>query len=485
MKATIAALTAERDSHTAHIGMITSQHSEALSALQNLQTNSASQAAKLTDLEHRLQHAQSDAQSSFRRAEDAERSHRNLQNENVGLMASLNEMRPKLVELTEEKLNLTDRVGVLEAQKRELKATVGKVEEELDGARAQAETLTQEREKGESAKATEVERLKREIEETKTHATHVEDEHQGALASVRDLEAERGIHRQAVERYQHEIDRLDAELAALRGQMGILQGEAVEAQAQHEQALSALEDTRVVLERSNTEIESLRGEVVAHEEEAARLKEKLAAATTTPEPSPKSHGVRKASLGQEILAVEDSIGLSAAKGRVRALEAEVFDEQAKGHTLQKRIQELEHELSTRPKVLVPKNSTNGHANHTYLPHSQPSLPKISSSASQHSHTSEKANGNAHSDTLPANAIDEGLAPEQRHKRRVSLHMLKARIEGELMPRASRGVSTLEPTEEEGQHSDVERPKTVPRRPQFMDENHVFWCSCCRGDLVVL
>ena len=485
MKSTIAALTAERDSHTTHIGTLTAQHSEATSALQSLQTSLSSQAVKLTDFEHRLQQAQSEAQAAFRRADDAERSHKNLQNENVGLMASLNEMRPKLVELTEEKLNLTDRVGTLEAQKRELHAVVGKVEEERDEARARVEALTQEREKGESVKTSEVERLKREIEETKTHATQVEDELQGAHASVRDLEAGRGIHRQAVERYQHEMDRLDAELAALRVQMGALQGEAVEAQTQHEQALSALEDTQVVLERANTEVESLRGDLVAREEEVAQLRGKLAAASTTPGPSAKSGGVRKASLGQEILAVEESIGLSSAKSRIRALEAEVFDEQAKGHTLQKRIQELEHELSTRPKVLVPKNPTNGHTNQTYLPHSQPLFPKISSSASQHSQTSEKANGHAHPGTLPTNNIDEAIAPEQRHKRRVSLHMLKARIEGELRPRASRGASSLEPTKEEGQLSDTERPKAVPRRPQFMDENHVFWCSCCRGDLVVL
>ena len=486
MKTTIAALTAKRDSHIAHISTLTAEHSEATSALQNFRTNLASQTAKLTNLEHRLQQTQSDAQTAFKRAEDAERSHKNLQNENVGLMASLNEMRPKLVELTEEKLNLTDRVGTLEAQKRELQAAVGKVEEELDETRVQVEVLTQEREKGQNAKASEMERLKREIEETKTHTTQVEDELQGALASVRDLEAERGIHRQAVERYQHEMDRLDAELAALRVQIGTLQGEAVETQAQHDQALTAFEDTRVVLERANMEIESLRGDLVAREEEIAQLRERLAAGSTTPEPSSRSGGTKRASLGQEILAVEESIDLSAAKSRIRALEAEVFDKQAKGHTLQKQIQELEHELSMRPRVLVPKNPTNGHTNHSYVPHSQPPFPKISSSASQHSHTSEKTNGNAYSATLPANTIDDGLAPEQRHKRRVSLHMLKARIEGELMPRASRGISHLEPTKEEGaEQSNVERPKTAPRRPQFMDENHVFWCSCCRGDLVVL
>ena len=486
MKATIATLTAKRDSHIAHINTLTAEHSEATSALQNLRANLSSLTVKLTNLEHRLQQVQSDAQAASRRAEDAERSHKNLQNENVGLMTSLNEMRPKLVELTEEKLNLTDRVGTLEAQKRELQAAVGKFEEERDETRAQVEVLTQEREKGQSAKASEVERLKREVEETKAHATQVEDELQGALASVRDLEAERGIHRQAIERYQHEMDRLDAELAALRVQMGALQGEAVEAQARQEQALAALEDTRVVLERANTEVESLRGDLAAHEEEIALLREKLATRSTAPEPSGKNGGVRKASLDQEMLAVEESFGLSSAKSKIRALEAELFDKQAREHTLQKQIQELEHELSIRPKVLVPKNPTNGHTNHSYVPHSQPPLTKISSSASQHSHTSEKTNGHPYSATLPANTIDEGLAPEQRHKRRVSLHMLKARIEGELIPRSSRGLSHLEPTKEEGvQQSDVGRPKTAPRRPQFMDENHVFWCSCCRGDLVVL
>jgi len=80
-------------------------------------------------------------------------------------------------------------------------------------------------------------------------------------------------------------------------------------------------------------------------------------------------------------------------------------------------------------------------------------------------------------------IDANLPPEIRHKRRVSLSMLKARMDGE------RGVTSLNhkvrkdlpTTAEEGA-----APKRQPTsRHQFLDESHVFWCHSCRGDLVSL
>jgi myosin protein heavy chain len=82
---------------------------------------------------------------------------------------------------------------------------------------------------------------------------------------------------------------------------------------------------------------------------------------------------------------------------------------------------------------------------------------------------------------------------------VSLGMLKARIDSEMMATAagtappSRVASPL--------HAEVaERGSPLPprmdphatnsvqsshKRPQFLDESHIFWCHSCKGELVVL
>ncbi|KAK0466295.1 uncharacterized protein EV420DRAFT_1617576 [Desarmillaria tabescens] len=89
----------------------------------------------------------------------------------------------------------------------------------------------------------------------------------------------------------------------------------------------------------------------------------------------------------------------------------------------------------------------------------------------------------------------GLSPETRHKRKVSLSMLKARIESEsaagLFHPASRNLS---PVPSESSHGRDSQPSSPPPnhphhhptpRPQFLDDSHVFWCHSCRGDLVIL
>ena len=73
----------------------------------------------------------------------------------------------------------------------------------------------------------------------------------------------------------------------------------------------------------------------------------------------------------------------------------------------------------------------------------------------------------------------------RHKRKVSLGMLKARIDSEL---AAVGPAPLALSRAVSPHAGL---PSVPedhygaRRPQFLDESHIFWCHSCRGELVIL
>ncbi|KAJ3015151.1 hypothetical protein NUW54_g1120 [Trametes sanguinea] len=102
---------------------------------------------------------------------------------------------------------------------------------------------------------------------------------------------------------------------------------------------------------------------------------------------------------------------------------------------------------------------------------------------------------------PQSSAFEGLSPETRHKRKVSLSMLKARIDSELAAttsasrpssRNSRNFTSPAPKPaalpvvvEPPSQPATPPPAQVPKRPVFMDESHIFWCHSCQGDLVVL
>ncbi len=148
-----------------------------------------------------------------------------------------------------------------------------------------------------------------------------------------------------------------------------------------------------------------------------------------------------------------ALELSAAQSRIRSLESAIFDAEARAHELQKQVTILEDQ---RPAVFTPSPV--------------PSRPSSRGAAAA---------------IIPprSRVIEQNLSAETRHKRTVSLSMLKARIEreggggganGRLSPVMS--VSSLH-SHDVGEHHHA--------RPQFLDDSQVFWCASCRGDLVIL
>jgi len=96
--------------------------------------------------------------------------------------------------------------------------------------------------------------------------------------------------------------------------------------------------------------------------------------------------------------------------------------------------------------------------------------------------------------LSRSVFDIGLTPETRHKRRVSLSMLKARIDSELAAATSRPPSRILPSSSTKSKplalSTVHEPASQRgsldysyKRPQLDD--HIFWCSSCKADLIIL
>lgn len=158
----------------------------------------------------------------------------------------------------------------------------------------------------------------------------------------------------------------------------------------------------------------------------------------------------------------------------------MFDAEAKSHALRKQVSALEDQLT----------QTRSAAVHRAL---SPSLPSTSRPASRAA--SVRAGLGAGAPPLSRSVFDQNLTPETRHKRKVSLSMLKARIDSEVAAHAlahqhsshppSRVLSPVQSADGERSTSPPTRAPAPFKRPQFLDESHVFWCHSCRGDLVIL
>ena len=171
---------------------------------------------------------------------------------------------------------------------------------------------------------------------------------------------------------------------------------------------------------------------------------------------------------------QHALDLSAATAQVRALEDTIYDKERVNHTLQKQVNVLEEQLAQL-------RSNNYLGPRAFSP--IPSRP--SSRAAESNRRISVGSRKSGPPPLSRSVFDHAMSPETLHKRKVSLSMLKARIESEVKPTLSQPPSrALSPV-----HSDTHsQPSTLTahiHRPQFLDETHVFWCHSCRGDLVIL
>ena len=165
-------------------------------------------ATALATSTRQVQSTQVELKSAIRRAEDAERTQQSLQAEGTNLMRALDEMRPKIVELTGAKLELAEKVESLEHTIRSRDNFITQLENDLGEAREQAETA----EKSWKEKLADQEKRHREIQNgttdiQKAHA-ELQEELESTLASLRSLESQRTAQHQEATRRLEEIEQL-------------------------------------------------------------------------------------------------------------------------------------------------------------------------------------------------------------------------------------------------------------------------------------
>ena len=413
-------------------------------------------ASELTANTRQLDNARAELKHAKRRADDAEQTQKDLQAEGTRLMYTVDEMRPKIVELTGVKLDLTETVEGLQHALRQRDTTIAQLESAVDDLR---------KEKDDADKIWREKLALQETDRSSTHAnsmelqaayTELQASADASRANIMTLEAERTVHHQQAAHQLDEIRRLTTSSHAQWEEISTLRREL-------DERIGAQEEGQEVLERTQNEIESLRQELSSKDDEIDRLRNAVASSPGFPR-----------SLDDEMLnslQQQHALNLSALQSKNRELETAIFEAEANAHSLQKRVNTLEVQLAQSSRADL-----------------RPSSPTIPPRPSSH-----KPSNNPTPSPLTRSVIDIGLSPDARHKRQISLSMLKARIDSEKMALSSLSnyppsrplsppVASLPTVRESSLQS---TPAHLSHRPRFLDESHVFWCHSCQGDLVVL
>jgi chromosome segregation ATPase len=188
-------------------------------------------ASALATITRQLQSAQNELRVANRRADDAEKTQQSLQGEGTNLMRALDEMRPKIVELTGAKLELSEKVASLEHTIRSRDSVIVQLENDLEEAR----DLNGETEATWKERLAEQERRHKEVQtgasDIQKAYTERQEELDTALASLRNLESQRANSHQEAARRLEEIERLKNQMQSQGEELDALRHE-IEARRQ-------------------------------------------------------------------------------------------------------------------------------------------------------------------------------------------------------------------------------------------------------------
>jgi predicted nucleic acid-binding Zn-ribbon protein len=480
----LSSMTSERDTLLQDNASISSRAEVNYKAFADLQKKLSQAAAEFAANSRQLQTIQNELKKANRRAEDAEKMQSDLQGEGMTLMRSLEEMRPKIVELTNIRLELVDKIEGLEGVIRQKEDSIASLRSALEEAKEKEVQVEKSRQREHTLRKKDESSLQDSLSQTHKAYGELQAELEALRVNLRDREAEReGYHQLALRRLE-EVDRLTFSFQAQTERLTSVEKEL------EERRLAQTEDQGFV-EGMQNEIEALRNDLAMKEEEFERLREP-------------SSSLSQSLDGEMVSALkqQQTLELSNARSQIRALESAVFESDAHAHALQKQV-------STLMDQLTQLRSLSHAPSRPFSP--TPGLPsRPSSRAHNVSDELRRASMNSSkrspqlplpppSPTPPVRRAFDSLSPETRHKRRVSLGMLKARIDSEVATSKksqppSRALTPLpESSEVSGDGTTLGgiikhlEPHHIRgfRRHQFLDESHIFWCNSCHGDLVIL
>ncbi|KAJ3571571.1 hypothetical protein NP233_g3682 [Leucocoprinus birnbaumii] len=465
-------ITEERDTLASQKASLEQASQGKDAAVAGLHAQLAAAGTEISNQKRQVQTLQNDLRSAQKRVDDSERTQQRLQSEGTNLMRSLDELRPKVVELTEDKVQLSEKLAHFEHELRDRDNVISNLETSLQEAKQEMENLQTEWKTKFSKSEQERSLAATSSSEMEQGFSELRMELDNALDSIRTLETERQSLRQDAQTRLKDLEQLSNASRSQAAEITKLQYELNERRAAQEEAES-------LIEQFQSEIESLNAEVASKALEVEQLRQNESSSANGSPPS----------LNEEMLnslRQQHALDLSASQSQIRALENSVFDAEARAHALQKQVHSLEAQLAlARPSSRLGQQRSFS-PNHVSRP---------SSRVQSHSELGRSSfSSSQRPPALSRSIFDQSLTPETLHKRKVSLSMLKARIESEVaaIGPPSRALSpvdsqpdseSLAPTDF-AQHHQM-KGNQGHHRPQFLDESHVFWCSSCSGELVVL
>lgn len=454
--------------------------------------------------------------TTSRKLTDTETSLQALRSENMNLLAQLEEVRPKLVELANKGAEDEEHISSRDRKIHGLEKEVVALETDLHDVRLQLENAeTRIREEEENVVQIQAEKIEVEHEVAQSKKTH--DELETIIAQLREDLGKMKDERQEAEdisvQLVQERDMLRAEISSLKIELD-------HARFASEELQKSEADSNEVLEGMRAELELLREQLFEKDQEVSNLRASTATAPSSKDNRP-GHATSPSLSDELFSSIRDqhALDMSDAQSRIRELESEVFAAKANEHTLQKRVAALEDELGhmlRQSRVQgVGEASASGSGRRSMS--TTDTRPHTPSSLSQSRHSYRAIH--------PRVVYEENLSNDIRRKRKISLGMLKARIESERaagilsMTGIGLGMSTGSPLSRvssiveidegavEGENNGVGNYSSPRRKSQTQsqaasvasgttklapryhlkgwDESHIFWCHACKGDLVVL
>ncbi|KAG8741666.1 hypothetical protein FRC10_002595 [Ceratobasidium sp. 414] len=476
-----------------HRDLLGSEHTALKAAHESLESTQQGLNARLEGLEKELEQAVNDAKDAnmahsnvtqqlnealalAARGASTEAALAALQAENEGLLANLAEMRPKIVELTEAKLTLGETIEARDSSIRDYESQLKALETELADAHSHIDELSGQSGTAASRASVLEEQLRKEklvVSETYTAYEELQTRLTLAEQRLKETESIQGSLRLRAEQGEARAAQVDADLERRTREVTSLLEE-IEARNKETTEL------RAFLDRSRADVEAANNEITIREDELARSR---------------IHGAKSPTDDPVTLAGETlELELSTMRSRVRTLEAEAFDAHAREHALQRQVAELQSQARrTDPRAVSGLGV--GHNGGSAAPgkrHGQMGTGSRRTSGELENTRSGVGSARAitpigTSQTARLSSLDASLPPETRHKRAASLNMLRARIISEMASGAS-GVSPnirLASVGEEQHSVEHNHEGAVNLMGGADDEAHVFWCSACEGELVVL
>jgi hypothetical protein len=176
---------------------------------------------------------------------------------------------------------------------------------------------------------------------------------------------------------------------------------------------------------------------------------------------------------------QHAIDLSERDSAFRRAEDEAYQQTSRVHEMSKQIGDLEQELASLRSQLVSREDTVG---------------EPSASAGNATPRSDGQRSATFAIPVPVQvappsaSIDASLPPSMRHKRQVSLAMLKARMNGPPVSLGGRGLTSRVASSDAIAEEDETEGHRVHLGSTFesqISDDAVFWCPECHGDLITL